>query len=470
MTDFCDTYSINHRLSNSTFELAVNKLPVNLLDFALISGMRHRVYGARILPDEVCEAGCLNQLARQELWRILFNIQQMLISQKHFIAGTAYIHESKFIDHATRSFHTKFPSLESVNVIEQLTFLVNLHISPYIIHDVEVVLDATSTFWEAHFNKTLAQNPKEVMLRDFDTDEQFDWQEVSQYPDSNAYDWIMPIGNAMTTSNTDYAAGGSKQAALQHYELMMAEIPTISGTSLDDIVALHPNSNQILPFAKPPEEVIVDGEIKWRFWFYSWMMGRPEHSGETLDLVAGEFYKLYDTIELFVRSEVTQNGLIHYRKIKDNCLAGFPEYTYASQATPFTLLDPESGAVTYDSIADDISYVPHQRYRSEVYYKINPFQDTLLFSNAIEESRRAIAAKTAATINLESCGCKPKIFTNPGEGLDFIAEMQKDYTIENISALTGSVAVNYRYGHRHGDFIFAEMMDRIQIRPRVFVI
>ena len=152
----------------------------------------------------------------------------------------------------------------------------------------------------------------------------------------------MPVGTSMPLS---YAANPAVEINLQSYEYMMAEVDPISGVTLSNCVVMHPNTQQILPFAKSPEEVLSQGKLRWRFWFYSWTLGRPEFDNDTIDLVEGEFYKLYRVLELYERKEEELTGTIYYQEYLNDCQP--EEIEYKSEDTDFHIIDGYSGIVKY---------------------------------------------------------------------------------------------------------------------------
>ena len=339
MTDYFDAYRVNSRID--TLDVEVNKLPVNLLDFALISALRHRAYGVRTFDDESCTQYCtLNSRARQDIWRMLFNIQQNVIGKKRTYAAPTYVSETQVIDPSATVFYARFGSIESVNVTEELSFVTNLDVSPFVLHDVHLQMDPTSSFVEAHFDSTVAKNPHKVILRDTNTYEQFPWQEQPGYPTKNGFNWVMPVGNSLSDI--------TRLASIQDYEYMIAEIDEISGISLDDLVVLHPGSQQILPFAKAPERVLYGGVWRWRFWFYAWTLGRPEFD-DSIDLVEGEFEKLYDVLELYRRTEVHKPGIVYIDDDDEPCNA--TPLTDEEETMIVKIVSGRSGALKYGEVS-----------------------------------------------------------------------------------------------------------------------
>lgn len=453
MSDYFNSYAVNQNIIGDS-KLAVNQLPVSLLDFALISGMRNRVYGVRVFGDEECGDAtcCLNDVARQSIWRILFNVQQNLMARKRITAGIAYFQETKLIDSLTSVIRTSFGAVEKVDVKQEFVFVANLMLSPYIVEDV--VLQTGTNGVEAVFSSTIVDNPNRVILRDPQTLEQYSWDRsysLAHYPARDGYEWVMLCPQHIQVDD---------QLSLQHYDYMIAELDVVSGISIDDLVVLHPSTYQILPFAKPPEEVISDGVMKWRFWFYSWTLTKPEFDNDPPDLVAGEFHKLYATLELFRKTEVEA---VPYAKVQsyENCTNEMEIKTVNGSCE---IIDSFAGMVKFTEIANDTI---GKRYNLHYYYKVNPLSVENIFMHSTEELKRAIVAKTAATIDLESCGCLLPQEGNPLS--NYITKMQQTYTKEYISPITGAVAVNYLYGNKHGDLLFAEMMKSLTFRPKGFM-
>lgn len=456
MSDYFDSYAINQNIVGDA-RLAVNQIPVGLLDFALISNLRHKAYGVNVYgtEEDQCAQCCLNDHARQSIWRILFSIQQNIMAKKKITAGPAYFQENILIDHNATTVQTGFGAIEKVDVKPQFNFLVNLYLSPFIVNDV-TVQDNSGTP-EILFNSTIVGDPERVIPRDSENYAQFPWSRLGgNYPVKDGYDWVMPCTN-LTSDYLD----GTKTVSLQHYDYMIAETEVISGVNLSDLVVFHPNTYQILPFAKEPEEVVSDGVLKWRFWFYAWTLTKPEFDGNPPDLVKGEFYKLYDLLELYEKTEIEAESTIYIRSYKNHC-----DITteVKAQAGSTEIIDSFSGMVRFQ---EDVNSIYGRRFKFGLYYKVNPLTYEHIFQHSTEELKRAIVAKAAATINLDDCGCA---WPSGDERGDYITQMQKHYTKEYVSPVTGAVAINYMYGNKHGDMLFAEMMNKITFRPKVYMI
>lgn len=463
MSDYFDGYNVNRHFSLPGISLGINVLPVNLLDFALISCMRQRVYGAKIFGSTTCEdACCLNDCVREQIWRHLFGVQQHVMAKRRITAAPAYITEDISIDDRAMSLMTKLGFIESVDVTETLQFLEVALISPFVINDVEIIQNPTTNVWEAYIDRTLAPNPFTTMLRDSDTYEQFPWNSDVVLPSEDGFNWVMECPSGISA----LAGDSDRSAALQDYELMYAEIDEPSGVSIGDVVALHPRSSQILPFAREPERVVSEGIWRWRFWFYSWTMGKPEFSGEILDLTGAEFHKLYHDIELFQKVETETPATVYIDPdIYEVCASGLEPMEDSTELALCRIKNAENGLLQFREVeAEDsggykylTSPAPGWRYKIGVNYKINP--EIGMFDISTEEVRRAIVAKAAAALTLESCFCDCN-------SNSYISEMQVSFNEEKINPFTGSVAINTKYGHRLGDLIFAEMLNELKLKQK----
>lgn len=476
MSDRFDNYNINRKVEEESFQLVINELPVNLLDFALISNLRHRVYGFRLFGTNECLDGCcLNDLARESVWRHLFGVQQYLISNKRIAIAPMYIEETAHFDRDATTFFTKFAALSATNIIETFEFITNLTINPFVQEDV--ALSINGSYIEARFDRSKAPNPEKVILRDHTDYTQFEFQAVAGYPKKEGSNWVMVVGNSMEQS---YATDPTTQVDLQDYEYVVVDIVNDATLDLTKLVAFHPNSDQVLDFAKPPERVVVGDTTYIRFWFYVWTLGRPEFKDKYIDMVEAEFFKIYDSIPLYKRVEEEQIATLYVDQST--------ELDYACDVTTSDLdlettssawikiVNKEEGIVRYTEIyntteppADPVYKVktngqPYgRRYKIKHYYKVDPFAEEGLILYSLEELRRAIVAKVAATIELEACNCV--CASN-----DYIKAMQAEYTTEYISSVSGSLAVNYYYGRRRGDLIFAEVLKNLAFRPKVLVL
>lgn len=469
MSDYFDAYNVNRNFNLPNLSLRINELPVNLLDFALISCMRHRVYGAKIFGSTTCEeACCLNDCARGQIWRLLFGVQQHVMAKRRITASPAYITEDVSIDDRAMSFMTKLGWIESVDVTESFQFLETAFISPFIINEVDVIQNPSTSVYEAYLDRTIALNPLATMLHsvadlyDGVSYELFPWNSDQVRPSEDGFYWVMECPDTVGA----LVADPDRSAALQDYELMYTEIDEPSSGEIEDVVALHPRSNQILPFAKEPERVLSQGTWRWRFWFYSWTMAKPEFNNEILDLTTSEFYKLYHDIELYLRVETTTPATVYIDPdLYEVPTTGLEPMTDSTELALCRIKNAEHGLIQFREVEleEDGTYkyicsaAAGWRYKVGVNYKINP--EAGMFNISTEEMRRAIVAKAAAGITLESCFCD--CHSN-----DYISEMQTSFTDEKINPFTGSVAVNTKYGHRLGDLMFAEMLNELKLKQK----
>jgi len=462
MSDYFNAYALNRRFTVANVEMTANQLPVNLLDFALISQMRHRVYGVRIFGIDADEEGTfLTDNARNEIWRTLFNVQQNLLAKKRITAAPIYLTETTLLNPSSRAFTARFGAIESANVVETLTLVTNLTLSPFITSSV--TLTDAGDFVEARFDKTLVLNPQRVMLRHATTHAQMPWQLRAGYPQIDGDDWVMACGDTVTSDGIS--------TVLQDYEYMIAETAAVDGVDIDDLVVLHPNSQQILPFAKPPE-VVGDN---WRFWFYSWTLSKPEFSRDMVDLVEGEFYKLYTSLPLYKRVESEELATVYIQPVFNAGSTTPMEDTTALAIC--RVIDHQAGVLQYGEVVEvtpetdpptykyNLVGSPYgKRYKIKCYYKVNPDYEGGLLNISTEEVRKAIVAKVAADIPIE---LRTRYWGTVLDGHeDYITQMQKKYTSEYISPVSGALAVNLKYGSKEGDYIFAEMLGNLSFRPR----
>lgn len=473
MSDRFLDYEINRMVNTDVFQYTVGQLSVNLLDFALISNMRHRCYGFRIFGSDECQDGCcLNDLARRELWRILFNIQQNLIANRQLTIAPTYVEETTFLDPIQETFFGRFAALEKTNVIEEYNHVWDFDVDPFVLRDVTLRLN--NSLIEAVFDRNKVRNPLRVMLRDSETYEQFDWQARAGYPKVEGDNWVMPVGSQMSTNYVNDPT--NYKAHLQHYDYVIVDIPNFEDVTLDQVVVFHPDSIQILPFAEKPYRVTDMNNVeKIRLTFYVWTLGKPEFDRDRYDMVEGEFYKLYEQLSLYERTEIETPATLYIdQKEVVDCDTDDTNLSQEVTALAWTkIIESRYGIIRYAEIenlnedAGDVlpdyrlktSGEPYgKRYKIKHYYRTNPLTNEHLSTHSLEEIRRAIVAKTAATIELETCNCT--CASN-----DYIHKMQESY-VKTYSNPMGMQWADMRYGHRHGDFIFADVIKRLSTNPR----
>lgn len=461
MSDFFNIHEIlhDHDTTNSAnILLAVNQLPVRLLDFVVMTGLKNRGYGVRTWGDPTnWERDWLNDCARIHLWRLLYAEQQNLFSAKRItLVPTYHVEEHTYTP--GQGITLKFPYVSAVNVTRTFVEEDEIVLSPYLESSINVT--PVATFFEAEVPKTVIHNIQKVWFREDDTHENAPVQYLRKpiaergYPYTDGTNWAFALGNDVSGASVVHA---------QDSDYTHVDIDPIADHTINEVVFMHPDQDQELIQALSPQSVTVGATPKWRFWFYYWMMKRPEYSDMQVDLSEeSPFRYFYETVRYGYYTETETPGKI---------------YAHATDCAPDPLVDPsydfflklikgDDGVALgnpvklnadtgdYELNTEQVEGVP---YKIRVYYKTD-IQKFDLYVAGIEYIKQAIIAKVAANLPLEECDCG---FSEN----NYITRMREDLP-EIIPVPFAQPLANYKYGRRRGDQEYAHLLQHISVKGR----
>lgn len=461
MSDFFDTQQIlsDHDPSNTAAVLsAVNQLPVRLLDFVQIAGLKNRGYGVRTWADpDKWERDWLNGCARTHLWRLLYAEQQNLFTEKRITLVPTY-HFEEHMWTPGKALQLRFPFISAINVIRAFTSVGSVSVSPYIASSLPVA--AVSTFFETLVPRNVVHSIEKVWFREDKTFEsapvQYLRKPIDQtgYPYASGSDWGFALGGDVNALSTVHA---------QDSDYTYIDIDPVANKVITDIVFMHPDQDQEMMQALSPQSVTVLGVPKWRYWFYYWMFKRPEYYDLQIDMSEeSPFRYFYDTLRYGYYTETETPGVLY--AYDETCSPDAQvDLTYdfmikivkASEGVVLgnpVKLNPDTGE--YDV---DWCQLEGRPYKVKVYYKtdINKFG---LYISGTQYLKQAICAKVAANLPIEECDCG---FAEN----NYITHMREDLP-EIIPVPFSQPLANYKYGRRRGDQEYTNLLQRIILKGR----
>lgn len=378
-------------MTQSQVDDIINSLAVNAYDFSQIACLDGRMYGVKTKCEQ-CSLE-INYCVRNALSRILHSTQQKVEREVGYDISPQY-HYARIPFGYSGKVQLPHRNIELVNVQQSYEVLAgyeNLTVSPYIQENITIQEINGKCF--AIFSATLVENPNKAIIRD-ENGRIYEHQQVSGYPKRVGGNWQVPIMGISSPCTTDLTFN------VQHCELIRVSVatPTCTGT----VYPVYPDSHQIIPTFKT--EVSGGNTI---FWFHVWALARPEFMDEGIDFASGDFYKLYDTIDLMCFRDTTKNATVTVVK-SENC-----ELVYATSDTvpSVTILDGEIGLVYVDTKLFKCNgcNIPlwqcdgkYPQYLN-IWYKTNPSVMRQPFP--ISSIREAITYYVGAELPTSACAC-----------------------------------------------------------------
>jgi hypothetical protein len=462
LTHYLDPRLVSQQVSllKDDLHLWINQLGVGLDDFARISCEDAQIYGVKPLCEQECDY-TLDQCMRDAIWLGLIRIQQMLERTLNVTLGPRYVYETKTLDlfRPTGKYLTDFAYVEKIGYKEDIVYLSSgssVAISPYLDSGVTVESNVGG-YCVAKLPISHVKNPTRTTLRDMEGHVYGYQENLWNYPRKDGDFWLIPLDNSLVPN----ACEAKDDLSIQSCDYMIAEItyPTGQITDIKQLVAVHPGSKMIIPYARDPE-VYMDGMTqKVRLWFHPWVLSHPDFSDGVTDLRAGEFYKLYDTINLAKRVETAAAATIYYKNVLD------PDDDYAYTGSASIRLHEEGAFELYDFtdpvIPEDmncnVSLLP---YRFGYWYKTNPYIEGFN-AQPIEQLRKAVVHRVAAELPLTQCGCKIE------EG--FILNQMREYSVTRINNVTDIETQVQQYGKKEGQLVYNKTLEEIRYNRLVML-
>lgn len=447
----------------------VNQMPITEFQFAVISSLVQRYFGVitgsqdgeRTAIQDPSSADrsdtpdrfILNSCARYAFPRIADSVVSGLEQEIGYNLTPRYVTELVPYQTANGKFQTTYPGVEAFNVQRvwyPLEGLDAVELDPFVqeILEADVTTPYSDSTPAALVDASLVSNPNDVILRS---------------PSGSEYPWFSDDGHrilrtvdnhwqlALATNKKNYTGGS---ILVQHKKLMFVDITPPTLPTGAEIFPVYPGTNQIIHQAKPMQ-VITEGEDTfWRFWFYNFTLVHPDFVVETIDLQAGEFYKLYPFIEFkYAIDEEVKPEIVITRGSHVTVLVGGSSNNYPR----ITSVNPGYGIfhVNYDSCCRTVdaycrSYGSPETVMMRFSYKTNPKNLPVQYRDQIGRLTEAAAGRIAADIPTTDCGCEVPF--------GFIKDKKSALPSATFSDLTGNIIDRYRYGTAFGHIEYANAL------------
>lgn len=443
-----------------------NQLPVNLLDFAQISNMRGRAYRVQGVDDPECwQRTTLNQCTRNHIWSQLIAVQQTLYGLNRFVAAPIYYSEVIPWERGMRV-STTLPFITDVNVAMDIEKLGSVSTSFFI--QENLTLNDNGSFIEASVDSSLVANPRRMVFRESNTNENATWYQTHHQQDQNGYpyldtgNWVVALGN--TVGSAGVTLHGQTDIVTLSYQPPEAE-----RGNWDAFVVLHPGSYQVLPMAKPIT-VVDEGTVDetWTIYLYAYTLKRPDYADEQSSLLTNNFDHFYDSVDYGFKRVTNQIGSLHYVDY-DSWDIEIDGSTHETGNALVSIEDPLQGVLKVDEVAlkESTTYTRMTPTHTQeprwvrIYYKSDPGAFGQM-GGSYEGLKYAICAKVAANLPVESCGLE---LLYAEREMDFIADMQQTFPT-TIFTLTGAVD-KYDPENKKGDREYEEFLSEAKQRRKV---
>jgi hypothetical protein len=448
----------------------VNQMPITALQFAVTSSLFHRFFGVlngsndgeRIAVQDTEDSSrsdtpdrfILNACARYAFPRVADSVISGLEQEIGYALTPRYVTEYVPYQTAHGKFQTVYPGVERFNVRPVWYALEGyeaIELDPFIqeIEETDVVFPFSDLITPAaRVDDTLVTNPNDVVLRGEDG-QIYPWfkDNTHQMTRNLGNYWQLPIA-----INRKNYAGGS--ILVQHKKLMYVDIPVPTLPAGARFYPVYPGSHQIIHQARPMQVVTEGLDTYWRFWFYNYTLVHPDFVTETIDLQAGEFYKLYPYISFkYVIEETVKPEIVLTYGHEEVILTPTDSVNYPR----LTLVDPAYGLfhVNYESCerlidnwcrCNDTPTTIMMRFS----YRTNPSLLPEKYQQQVGRLLDAASGRIAAMLPTTDCGCEVP--------WGYIKEKKSALPSATFSDLTGQIIDRFRFGSETGHIEYANAM------------
>lgn len=428
-----DRYDFDSSLSQDTVDEIINSLSIGIDDFSRIACLDGRAYGV-VTACDTCDLD-LNACIRSHIIRLLASSQQTAENMIGYRITEGY-HTQEILWDGKTQILAGFRGIEAINVRREFSTVEGygpFEISPYVLTAITVT-DSGNGYCETILDGSIVKNPNRVTFRD-DDGKVYRIHSTVKPRRNGSGNWIVAFDNQIMPPCTVISP-----INVQICDLMILDVPEYEDC---EVVPVYPNSNQIIPMAKEPED-IGSGIIRYRF--HPWVLVDDAFSDETVDLESGEFYKLLQEVEFKCVEDVACDPFITLRKYDGSV----ETYEVTEEDLNLYLLDGETGVIRID-------YHPCSAWCNGIpikitfCYKTNP--DVLELHHDLSYLNEAIAMLAAAELPISTCGCKIE--------KGYISDAQKPFTQVRVNALTNEAVVNEKYGETYGQLVFKEKISRV---------
>lgn len=340
------------------------------------------------------------------------------------ILGYGLTKEYRFQDiiwNGIRRYALEVKGVSAINVKEKITRIGDdFDVSPYILESIEI--DSAGGFDFVLLDRDFVDSPDFLIFRNAAGSAV---PQTEKSPEKIGGNWKVYLD---LTNDT-----GLLEVDVQHCKYMIVTIPT--PTEDDEVVAVHPNTLDIIPFADNKEPVENDNDTT-TYWFYAWsMIDKAFRMDEEINLVSGQFYKIIDKI-----------GFIYVGQEEALPVLTWSDGTTTTDTVTVSQFLDNTISVKYTddcpALAQDCE--PKYPVKLRVYYKTDP----LLLDLNTEDLADAISYLTAAQLPMKTCNCE-----SPAYGFIWQAQQPQNPKVNGYSG-----EVTYKYGTLYGELVFQERL------------
>lgn len=458
---------------------AVNNLSLDYYGFSSLSNLYSRAYGVLDgdiggLKDQNSQqlvSYILNDCARNSLHRDLFTTQ----SHTEKILGfnlTSHFHYEEIPIRGDSSMQLQWPGIEKLETTRNWYSVIDsVAVDPFILRTVPVVEDddVDQTKRIVWADKTVFKNPMDVIARrDDDKNRILLTNKLNpRYGKTVSGHLEIPIDDKKTQV-------GDENVNLQHRKhiRVVFDAPDISALPAGGtLFPVYSGTNQKIPTLNGLETL---SSGKNAFTIPEYALVSKDFRFETLDWqkgVNGNFFQWLP--EISVKYQVEEDFFVEFVWAE-----GDEETVY--QFDPLVSEPPEQPRLKIivinsqqsiiqlylnDALFCDVSQVNWvwsrcfpglkrkkmpDSFRIRLRYKTNPNNLKSIYAQQIPNVRRAIAAKVAAELPTEDCGCKAEI--------GYVWQQQKSYFDQFIGAF-GTEVRRFKFGELHGQVFYETIID-----------
>lgn len=439
---FVRSNDFDQSLSQTQVDHIINSLLVNPHTFSDIACLDGRVYGVTTACQE-CDL-TVNYCLRNSLARIL---QAAQLKAEHDLGYDIFPQYRKHRVRVGYSGKIQLPhrDISAINVEQGFSVIdgyEGLAILPFVQEDITI--QEENGVCVAVFSASLVPNYKHATIRD-ENNVVYLHQEKQGYPKKINGNWHVPIMGLASPCTS------SLMFHIQHCQLIRLQFTTPECEGV--IKPVYPGTQQIIPTVK--EETVGDDTV---FWFNAWALALPDFMDDGINLVDGEFYKLFDAIDIGCFYDAPKSPVLTVIGL-DDCVYTF---TDSENAPSVQIIDAENGVVYFDSKIMEccngnvhIQTCNGRRYPAyvEIWYKTDPTMNKDYNVGAIKE---AIAQWAGAELPTTACEC------SMDKG--FIFQAQTAFAIEHRNAFTGEVSREITYDSIYGRKRYNELLKDVKKR------
>lgn len=433
----------------------INDLPMNEVEFAELTSLYGRLFGVLtgsrdgewlaitdekgVRKSEHGDRFTLNHCVRWQFPRIADGIVASTEAELGYALTERYHTESQPMVTPLVKFQTKFAGVDVLNVGRSWgNVYEDVVVSPYMQEDVDVVLINPGTY-AARISSTLFVNPHEVFLRGTDGS-LYPWFSDTTSPlrrDTLGGYWEMPLNSRVR----EYVPGTQINVQSKKYITVTVAEPDVPDGAV--VYPVYPGTNQKIPQAKPVE---ILGSGEWKYTFHIFTLVHPEFISDVVDLVVGEFYKLYPVIDFKYELVVAVAPQIVVIRGSDEEILT-PTLTLVDAELGIFHLNYDTCLVAWRCLCQDWPKTVTLRYS----YRTSPTKLSEKAQEAMGQIRDAVAARIAADLPTYNCQCPVPY--------GYIMQQQTAYTDSYIAIQSGVVVDKLKYGRLHGHLYYAEVMN-----------